>query len=315
MPRRKNGFRLNRKCVGLTYSCPTPGPNPIGGNEELREFFATLCTSFDYIIGRETHPSNGEIHYHAYLKSCVAFETSNSRYFDFKGVHPNILPGSPGAGWLAYCCKDKEFITNFYQKSAWSEALALPSAAAALEHLWQREPKTMLLQGHQVELNMVKRFKVEYVHAQYTGPYPVCFYPRVWDMSRHSLLILGPPGIGKTQFARYLLGDCDYIKGTYETGLKMISFTKPIVFDEINMLHRDPELSKELTDVENGGTIPCRYKDVIIPPGVPRIFVNNFRCFRDPHNAVYGRRLQVLDLFPERRTASPDSIYEQFADP
>ena len=39
MPRKPNGFRINRKKVGLTYSCPKDAAmHPISAHKELRDF-------------------------------------------------------------------------------------------------------------------------------------------------------------------------------------------------------------------------------------------------------------------------------------
>lgn len=56
------------------------------------------------------------------------------------------------------------------------------------------------------------------------------------------------------------------------------------------------------------GTLAARYKDIVIPPSVPRIFLSNFRCFRNPDEAVYDRRCKVMDLTP--RAPSPDSVID-----
>lgn len=60
------------------------------------------------------------------------------------------------------------------------------------------------------------------------------------------------------------------------------------------------------------GTLSARYKDIVIPPAVPRIFLSNFRCFRNPDEAVYERRCKVMDL--TQRPPSPDSVIDLVAD-
>lgn len=185
--------------------------------------------------------------------------------------------------------------------SDYKTALAMPTVDDAIAHLWQTQPKDMCHSGHNIEANLRKRFKPTLEQKRYFGPFAKHFYPIDFDPSTHALLLTGPPGVGKTQFARYFLGDCDYIKGTLE-GLRCLDFDKPVLFDEISMLAADPEQSKEITDVENGGTIAMRYKDVSIPPSVPRVFCHNVsHPFRNPNEAVYGRRVHhhVIGQVPE----------------
>ena len=56
----------------------------------------------------------GKHHYHLYLKFADALDTKNVKFFDILGVHPNVIR-APGKGWIAYCAKEKEFVTNFYE--------------------------------------------------------------------------------------------------------------------------------------------------------------------------------------------------------
>lgn len=294
--KKKGGFRVNRCCFGLTYSNPTTtdgtvGQNPVGSNEALLEFLVDKYGSCDYIIGEEVHKDEG-IHFHAYIKYHSNVDSIDCRLFDFNGVHPNLVPGKPGIGWKKYCVKEKKYITNFYEECPYSQALACDTLKEALDHLWKKRPRDMAMSCHNVENNMAKRFAATIVYKLYYGPYPKHFYPPSdWDPTTHSLLLVGPPGIGKTQFARYLLGDCDYVKSKPEQ-LKKCSMSKPILFDEICMLKMDPEDSKEITDVENGGTVGARYNNIEIPPGLTHVFCSNMlHPFRDPNQAVYGRRV------------------------
>ena len=299
MPRKSKNFsfRVNRKAFGLTYSCPVDADdNPIQEHEEILELLNEKGPN-QYIIGKELHES-GKVHWHVYVKYDSIIDSTDVRLFDLLGVHPNIVDGAPGKGWQAYCVKDKDFVSNFYQNDPYKIAVDMDNPDEALNYLWEKQPRNMLERGHLIEQNLRKRKHIPVPQKRYFGPFPEEFYPPYdWDLKTHSILIVGPSGMGKTQFGRYFLGDCDYIKGTLEP-LKQCVFDKPLLFDEITMLDLDPEQSKEITDVENGGSIKMRFKNTQIPPGVPRIFIHNIEYpFRNPSNAVYGRRVltHVID--------------------
>lgn len=305
MPRKtkvqKTGFRVNRKAFGLTYSAPTTADaQPITSWDEILAYMDTLGTGYDYIIGEELH-ENGKTHWHVYVKFGHVIDSINPRLFDILGVHPNICDGSPGKGWQAYCAKHRVFKSNFYEVSVHATAMALSTPQEAIDLLWQKDTSRMVYASHLAEANILKRFAPVVERVHYYGPFPERFYPPAdFDFKSHSLLLTGPPGVGKTQFAGYLLGDHSYVKGTLH-GLRPVACVgRPLLFDEIDMLGDDPKYSKEVTDVENGGTVGARYSDIVIPPGIPRVFCHNLvRPFHDPANAVYGRRVHTVSLWPD----------------
>ena len=69
-----------------------------------------------YSIGFEPHKvgPNGQLkmHFHAYVIYDFKIETTNARYFDFKEVHPNIVKGKPGVGFLDYTQKNGDFTVS-----------------------------------------------------------------------------------------------------------------------------------------------------------------------------------------------------------
>jgi len=288
-------FRKHAHKVGLTYSCPVSAEdNPIPNNQALLDELEKLMGPGRYIVATELHES-GKKHYHVYYHADTKIDTTNARFWDLYGVHPNILKDAPGVGWQAYCQKDKEFITNM-KRNNWSDALSKETVQEALEHLWQTEPKEMCVRGKQVEENIRKRKRGEALPVKlYYGPYHEHYYPKEWDPTSHSLLLWGEKNTRKTQFARYLLshlyGDYHFAKAKVET-LKGMPTGVPFIYDEVYMHNQDPNDSRELTDVENGGSVTARYGNVDIPPGVPRIFTANLEYpFKNPHETVYGRRV------------------------
>ena len=301
-PSKVSKFRINRQKIGLTYSRPKnhegEWSNPIPNCEYLRKHFTEKYGDNKYLVSKEPH-EDGSDHYHVYFHFENKLDIKGDpRCFDVLGVHPNICRGSPNKGWHDYIAKHGDFISNFYQRCPYAEAFESANVNDAMKLLIKKRPADVAKHGEQIERNLKKFMTSAYSAPLYYGPFPYVILPE-WNPYTHALLLFGEPGTQKTQFARYIMahnfGDYDYIKGHHEK-VKALSGTKPFIHDEVYMLECDkfnpPGNSREITDVENGGTIVCRGSNADIPPGLPRIFISNLEHpFRDPQESVYGRRL------------------------
>ena len=141
----QKNFRVNRHKVGLTYSCPVGKDHPIVSKEELLAHLHTLGGLTEWTVATELH-KNGKNHYHADIKFAEKQDIQNVKYFDFKGVHPNII--KPGKGWLKYCCKGEDFVSNVYQECKFKRAWACSTWAEAANLLEREDPKFLLQHGH-----------------------------------------------------------------------------------------------------------------------------------------------------------------------
>jgi len=289
-------FRFHRQKVGLTYSCPTDcDVNPI---KEMGDIFTCLHDQYgemEYTIGVELH-GNGKCHYHCWIKFSQTLDLTKSNCFDVNGVHPNII--NPGAGWESYCVKDGIFMSNHYEQCPYTAASKCDNVKEAMDILWKKRPADMTKFGQNIETNLRKKMCPTLLPKLYYGPYARGI--EGWDPTSYSLLLWGTPGINKTQFARYtmshMFGDYEYVKGSHES-LKKLSLSKPFIHDEVYMCDVEAESSKEITDVENGGTLKCRFTNVDIPAGLPRIFLSNYEHpFLNPKGAVYGRRVHSVNM-------------------
>lgn len=265
-------FRFNACKAGLTYSCPKDKEdNPVGSCQDLLEWLVSEFGDLKrYTICREDHKS-GKKHFHAYLWFESKIDSKNVRLFDFKGVHPDIIH-SPKRGWEVYCVKDKDYITNYWKSDIFKEAIEADTWAKASGILWDGNPRFMFQHAAQAEKNYNSRKKRKVEPRLFYGP---CIDLKFagWDPNVQALELIGPPGYGKTQWARY---HCSfegyfYCKGTLNC-LKFYDNQPWIIFDDIQ---HDLKDCIALLDVENGGAIPARYQDYLIPPNVKRIFINN----------------------------------------
>lgn len=281
-------FRVDRKAFGLTYSCPADvkSGHPIPSKEDLLEFLLTVGGPCKYSIGYEAHEDQEKRHYHAYVKFDTKFQSTNARIFDHCGVHPNIVNGTAGHGFLKYTQKDGDYITNAEQ-DPFSVAMALPDADQAVDHLWKTRTADMAKFGENIERNIRRRMYTPVAAPVFYGPFWNDF---VWDQDSVSLLLYGPPGTGKTSMAKYLLPGAFVVMNTPQA-LRDWNRRDPLIFDDCDFSMYNADYCKAITDVPNGGTIAVKYGHVTIPPGTKRIFCANHNLiFNDSDGAIFDRK-------------------------
>lgn len=107
-------FRFNAKKVSLTYAqC---GDLTAAELLAAAEGWGSLA---HYVIGTEKHADGGR-HLHAFFSYDKAVDTKSVRFFDVKGLHPNISKVKNVDAWKHYCCKDGDFIENCFFKTSTS---------------------------------------------------------------------------------------------------------------------------------------------------------------------------------------------------
>lgn len=98
-------FRFQGKCVFLTYA----QAERIENKEELLQHLQGLGQPTKAIVAQEFHEDGG-IHYHALVQWEERRDVRDCRYFDYRGVHPNMqLTRSPTAV-LRYVIKDGDYV-------------------------------------------------------------------------------------------------------------------------------------------------------------------------------------------------------------
>ena len=172
--KRAADYRIQRKNVGLTWSCPVDQTQPIPSKEIILADVTALYGHSQYVVAHELHES-GQSHYHAYFKFDGKLELTDPRCFDLYGVHPNIV-GSAGPAWFNYCRKKGDYISNMDKRNCHAEALAASTVKEAVDIIKRRDPAAYNRFGEALERNLRRHIAPTSTlpSARFQGPYPPC---------------------------------------------------------------------------------------------------------------------------------------------
>jgi len=162
----------------------------------LRSHLEEIDTVIEILIAHEKHKDDGD-HLHAYVKYKTGVILKNATVvFDCNGRHGNYQPARSCKAVIKYCTKDGDFISNFdvekytaKKGKVTSETLKTYTAIEALD-------------SGIVSLNSLKAY--EYARS-------LAVVPKSRD-STCGLWLYGPPGCGKSRFAREHAGSDVYLK-------------------------------------------------------------------------------------------------------
>lgn len=296
-PKRKRGeYTVNRKGFTLTYSCPTEADdNPIPSKNALLDFLVDLGGTINkYIIAEELH-KNGTRHYHAMIKYEKAFQSEDSRVFDFKGVHP-CDKGTPGkkGGFADYCGKTDNYITNFWKPDVLVYIMKLKTWKEAQDYLRDNAPGMALRSLRTIKGNWMMMKKSTREPEVFYGPYPD-YFPD-WDRESKCLVLTGEAGTCKTQWARWFCahnGGYFYFKGGYEQ-LREYDGSEWLIMDD---LKHNLEDCNDLVCVKQGGDLKARWSD-IESPICKKIIIANPDMLQLPGNSVAINRRVHNEIWP-----------------
>lgn len=302
-------FRVNRKKHFLTYSCPVDcDENPIPSKEYILEFMKQVGEIDRYSIGCELH-ENGKKHYHVAIDFVDKVETENCRYLDLCGVHPNWILCKP-RHWR-YTQKFGDFIATEIV-DIWGEATRKRTAQEAIDFLWEKQPQEMVKYGHNIERNLRRRIDtVSKPALRWYGPY----LPQAiqnWKPDEQTLVVVGPVGRGKTQWAKYFAehsgkrwcyvkNSIEALKHQWKPGVELV------IYDDIGIekYQNSSGAGKhddwgDVFDITDGGSINFRGgSEFQMPPGVWKMWLTNpdrWNSLLDPGGRVLnGRRSFVMD--------------------
>lgn len=160
-------FRFHAKTLFATY----PQSDQLT-HERLIRFFEEEKGCAQYTIGKESH-ENGGTHYHCLILWNEPVNTTNERYFDIDGYHPNIQPGRNQKAIYAYVTKDGDYRSNRPEgeeaRNKWTELLECQDAETFWETAKRKCPADFILRHDKLEYFADKHFKRTI--SEYISPY------------------------------------------------------------------------------------------------------------------------------------------------
>lgn len=252
--------------------------------------------------GVEAHES-GTFHVHIGVVRADGKAVKVGRRLDVDGVHPNCSPHAFTTSSLRACLsyplkEDEEGWMNFQEEiedlfdplpghsaasasrdkdSAWKEAMDAASYEDAMEIIKQSEPREFVINHDKIKAffqnYFAPTFEVQFRADQFNRA------PINWDdiPLRNTVVITGPPRLGKTQYAAAQLGD----KPLFCSDMDILRQFNPsihtgILFDEVSTKMWPGSSFINLLDREMPRAIRVRYAIVTIPVGTKKIIcVNN----------------------------------------
>lgn len=304
-------FRFAAKRVLLTYSDVCEEIT----KETVLYDICERTPSLEWSIAEETHPRTGGRHIHALIQFTHRVDTRDVRFFDIGDSahqhHPNIQPVQYGkSNWekaLAYVQKeDPTPLTNIEPKLTYEEIYdTANSQEEFLQLVKKHHGRDFALNISSLERTAEKLWPTTSVNtvmsARTPSPQRTPFELTTTDPhsawgTLKSLVVTGPPGVGKTTWALHVAPKpCLFVRHL-DSLKKLRPSHRSIVFDDLEFDHLPPATQKFLVDMEQIAEIHVRYGVATIPQGLPRIFTANvFPFTRDGvHGVAIKRRLKEV---------------------
>ncbi|KAG5567106.1 hypothetical protein RHGRI_002616 [Rhododendron griersonianum] len=248
---RPRGFRLNAKNFFLTY--PRCNISITDALHQIKQIQTPVNKKFIRVC-KELH-ENGEPHLHVLVQFEGRFQITSQHFFNLvspnssRQFHCNIQSASSSSDVKSYIEKGGDYIDDgefqIDGRSArggqqaiadvYAEALNASTKHIALQIIKEKDPKTYVLQFHNINTNLDKNFVVP--PSPYVHPFPPGSFNQVPDEMQQwvennvkdsaarpyrPISIEGPSRVGKTVWARSL-GPHNYLCGHLDLNEKIFS--------------------------------------------------------------------------------------------
>jgi hypothetical protein len=300
----RSQLKINRRAVMLTWS-------QVGDEHDARELSAEAVDRVDSIfpdchfsVGCEQHEDLGW-HVHLGLLRKESGQVKIGQRLDINGHLVNIKPHGIRRGdlesVLTYPLKEDDIGWGNWDDldSLLGPEKVAPAAAAerrdqafaeALQAADYDSAMLCIREGAPAEyvLNQdrIARFFQEFFMPVFEHKYDVSsFNTPIIDFAgldaRESLVLIGPPALGKTHFALAHFQQPLFVNHIDKIKLFNHAVHDGIVFDDVSFMMWPPQALIGLFDREMPRDIQIRYKIVTIPAGTKKIFcANSIDAFR-----------------------------------
>jgi hypothetical protein len=296
------GFRLNAKQAFLTY------PNLNIAREDLLKQLNLKFPVKNYIISKEEHVS-GEFHMHAYIEFTGTVNIRNPHVLDiFNGkelVHGNYQGVKSKPGTIQYLTKeDTKMLTSLDLKASLDRNMVKKSTTdanfyktifeiakesgyeEALDFFCEKRPDLVPKSYASLKRNLVKycedvlyrkELELEHPLSSYNPPKEL----KNWvenDMDNKSLILIGKPGTGKTEYLIALLNSLGlnpFLVKDLNILRELTPLNKAIIFDDISISHLDAMQKLSLFDKEQDTQLRILYKSIRINQSTIKAFTKN----------------------------------------
>lgn len=252
-----------------------------------------------HIYGREVCPTTGRKHLQGFIRLKNARNLSQMKKFlTFPQVHLESTKGSDEQN-RTYCMKDGDFWEQGTMSSQGKRSDLEDYHQAVLDGMSEYELREKFVSIWTRYPNLSKRIRSTVLIASSPNFSKEEFQWRFEYPDGSSLILWGEPGIGKTEFAKSLLGE-NFLLVSH---IDQLSDFKPdfhsgIIFDDMSFLHHPRESQIHLLDQDNDRAIHIRYGIGFIPKNTRKVFttnVTNGHIF-DLNDGAIKRRVYVKEL-------------------
>jgi len=277
-----------------------------------------------FVVGVERHSNPADpqraMHLHVVIASDRAVDVADENYFDLRMTGWNTLKAHYdriGATLrdlhkvIHYCMKDGDYVVCpewavvpkpvDVQGRSLAEALNMAETREEAADILQIEfPRDYYMNGTRV-LPMIDARFGDFVTPKYSLEQ---FVRQALNLKENKVIVLyGKSGAGKTEFALahferpLLVSEMDDLKG-------LTARNDGIVFDDMEFTTLSAKAVIKLLDTSYKRSIQARYRNAVIPAGLPRIFTTNLHMVY-PHSHIFppGKNSEQYEAITRRYTA------------